>query len=330
MKDAKTLLMEVSDLMRNASDAAERKFIADQAFGSGGNGMLKLLQGGSVELENMMQRVEDLGGVLEDEMVQRLADANVQLKEFGRTATIVGANVASFFNDLYLGLTGQGLNEAQRELKKAQDQAAAEAKEKFGIGRTRRSNPEVDQFKETRTQEILNEAARERLKKTAAHREAQTEQQERLERFRSEQGQVQALERLEQSLADLREQRRMKELTTAEKILAIEEKKALILARQSDTAEERLMQQIEAAKLDLQLADLQSGLEKDSAKTAKTSAAPDFAVSSLARVGGGGLIGPSGSGADALLSENKRQSQLLEAIRNQLRRQPQSQTILMK
>jgi len=328
-KTATRLLREVADLMASASDAAERLFIADQAFGGGGNGIARLLSEGSAGLDTMMQRVEDLGGVLDRELVGRLADAKAAWAELGRSATIVTGEIVAWLIDAWRGFTGRGLNAAQQSLIDARKQARAEATQRFGAAAVNRGLREAPEFIERRVDEILNEQARAQVAAMRARMEARQAQADALakaseERRRTEEEAKQRaqLAKLEKSLADLRAQAQLKQMTREERINALVAKRNELLAAADASTVEGLKKLIEAERLLAQILGEQAAEDKASQEGGGHR---NPAADHLARVGGGGFVGPSPAGQDALLANAKRQTQLLEAIaRNTQAKHPNS------
>jgi len=322
MKTHKELLREITDLVESASDSAEAKFIVDQAFGGGGNGILRMLRQGGAALEEQMKNV---GDVIEEDIINRLADAKADWAELGNTVIMKSSGTVGRLNDFITRLGGKGLNSAQQEEIDAKKQATKDALQKFGstssfIGSRRKK---INLFISSRTEDILNEKSMARLLKNQEKAKAKAAQAKLLADSRASEAADELaakLENLEKSLASLKESNRLKEMNTQERILHLEEKRAVLLENNKGESVAELEKLIEAEKILGELGSLRDR-EKPADKPTDlgTDLATSFAVSSLAAIGGGGLIGPSSSGEGAVLGENRKQTNLLREMREVLK-----------
>lgn len=287
MKSARELLGEVSELMRNAGDEAERLFIADQAFGSGGNGVNRFLQDGRENLEKMLEQSKRM----DDEVIDRLANAKQAWNELGTEITIATGNLISFLGKLakpggkrddfflFRGLPGANLP----------------------------TPAELEEPEETTPERSAEDEAA-----------AKKKQADRLEEFRAQEEREAAMKRLEaleKKLAEAKERNRLKEMDTAERIVELEEKRAGLLEGNKGETEAEIEKLIEAERIRAELTGLRDRLEAENKKSgSKKDPLNQFAVSSLAAIGGGGLVGPSSTGETAALSESRRQTELLREV----------------
>lgn len=74
IKDTSQLLVEMADGMQNLETDAERTAVAMKLLGRGGAKLIPLLKQGSEAVADMMMEMEQLGGIIDDDLVQASAD----------------------------------------------------------------------------------------------------------------------------------------------------------------------------------------------------------------------------------------------------------------
>jgi hypothetical protein len=74
IKDTSQLLVEMADGMQNLETDAERTAVAMKLLGRGGAQLIPLLKQGSEAVADMMMEMEQLGGIIDDDLVQASAD----------------------------------------------------------------------------------------------------------------------------------------------------------------------------------------------------------------------------------------------------------------
>lgn len=98
------LLPEISDRMQQAETQAERTAIANEIFGRAGEALIPMLQRGSEHIREMAEQANQLGQVMPDDTVRRLAEANDQLERIGNRLRIIAgislANIGEFWENL--------------------------------------------------------------------------------------------------------------------------------------------------------------------------------------------------------------------------------------
>ncbi len=87
VRDMNDLLDDYADLMKNATDASSRNYLATEAFGRSGMGMITMLQGGSAALADTAKEARALGGVIDEDLLRNAEQLN---DRFTRLTTTIG------------------------------------------------------------------------------------------------------------------------------------------------------------------------------------------------------------------------------------------------
>lgn len=71
LKTTDVLLAEYADLIARAASAQDKAYLANEAFGRSGKGMINVLQSGRVAFQNAIQDANDLGVALDDGLIRK-------------------------------------------------------------------------------------------------------------------------------------------------------------------------------------------------------------------------------------------------------------------
>ena len=326
-RDAMDIFRDYADAIRYARDEQEQLMLTMKGMDSEGVRNLAFLKGGSDALGQMEQAARNAGQILEDELVQKLADAQSKLDALGNRFTIFSGKLA--------GILLPDDTPENRALMRAQNEFFALSG--ADLISAKKSGPDID-WVLNRQKEIL---AEQEAAKAVASRREEEEQLRREEqaaavdarRLAAQKTQlIEDMAAVEAKIAEEQEARRWKAMSDEEKLIELRRrhlnlKYEAIALGGIDGAQK----QLEAEKLLSTIQDLETSTSGRAKKaSARGDGLPDYAVSSLARIGGGGNIGPSASGQDRLLTETQKQTQYLRYIHEQLRRSPNPPPVLMR
>lgn len=92
MRSQMDLLRDYADLIKNAGSHQERLALAFKAFDVGGAAMVQALENGADGLDTLMGKVDEAGGVIDEELVQRAAELDQRWSDSWRRFEVNAKN----------------------------------------------------------------------------------------------------------------------------------------------------------------------------------------------------------------------------------------------
>lgn len=122
VKDMNALLGEVADKMLKLEPAARMAF-ADKFFGRDAEEFLRLIEGGSAGLRKMQQEARDIGAVMDERVVARLAEANRSIDASSQALSVKWKTAMADISEAWaevLGFIVRFSNKAEEAISQAQ------------------------------------------------------------------------------------------------------------------------------------------------------------------------------------------------------------------
>lgn len=93
MRSSADIMRQLAEAMKNNTDQAARLQIATLAFGKSGAGLIPVLSGGAKALDQMGDRAEKLGLILDEDAIKAAAEFNDQMSELQQLVKVTAAKI---------------------------------------------------------------------------------------------------------------------------------------------------------------------------------------------------------------------------------------------